>query len=43
MKEKIKDIGQLKIIATQVRRDILRMVYIASSGHPVAHWGAPNY
>ncbi|HMY84778.1 MAG TPA: transketolase [Saprospiraceae bacterium] len=34
MKEKIKDIGQLKIIATQVRRDILRMVYIASSGHP---------
>lgn len=34
MKEKIKDIGQLKKIATQVRRDILRMVYNASSGHP---------
>ena len=34
MKEKITDIGELKRIATQVRRDILRMVFYVSSGHP---------
>ncbi|MCA0334400.1 MAG: transketolase [Bacteroidetes bacterium] len=34
MKEKITDIGELKRIATQVRRDILRMVHYVSSGHP---------
>jgi transketolase len=34
MKEKITDIGELKRIASQVRRDILRMVHYVSSGHP---------
>ncbi len=30
----MKDINELKDIATQVRRDVLRMVYGAQSGHP---------
>ncbi len=34
------DTGKLKKIATQVRRDILRMVYEARSGHPGGPLGA---
>ena len=34
MRDKVEDIDELKKIATQVRRDILQMVFNASSGHP---------
>ncbi|MCO6459795.1 MAG: transketolase [Saprospiraceae bacterium] len=42
MKEKVTDIDQLKQIASQVRRDILRMVYFASSGHPGGSLGCTD-
>ena len=32
------EIEELKKIASQVRRDIVRMVHSSQSGHPVAHW-----
>ena len=35
MRDKVEDIDELKKIATQVRRDILQMVFNASSGHPI--------
>jgi transketolase len=37
------DIDQLKIMATQVRRDIIRMVHDASSGHPGGSLGCAEY
>lgn len=39
----MKSIEELKEIATQVRRDILRMVYNASSGHPGGSLGCADF
>ncbi len=38
-----KSIGELKSIATQVRRDILRMVSAVNSGHPGGSLGCTEY
>jgi len=37
------DISQLKIIAAQVRRDIVRMVHAVQSGHPGGSLGCADY
>ncbi len=37
------DIGELNKIAAQVRRDVLRMTYLAKSGHPGGSLGAADY
>lgn len=39
----MKSIEELKVIAAQVRRDILRMVYNASSGHPGGSLGCADF
>ncbi len=38
-----KSIGELKSLATQVRRDILRMVHAVNSGHPGGSLGCVEY
>ena len=38
-----KSIGELKSIATQVRRDILRMVHAVNSGHPGGSLGCAEF
>ena len=43
MRDKVEDIDELKKIATQVRRDILRMVFNASSGHPGGSLGCADF
>ena len=43
MKEKIEDINELKKIASQVRRDILRMVHSVNSGHPGGSLGCTDF
>jgi transketolase len=40
--EKMSDIAELQKIATQVRRDILRMVHKAASGHPGGSLGCTD-
>lgn len=37
------DINQLESIASQVRRDIVRMVYLAQSGHPGGSLGCADF
>ncbi|NPA33662.1 MAG: transketolase [Chlorobi bacterium] len=37
------DVGELRKIAAQVRRDILKMTYLARSGHPGGSLGATDY
>ncbi len=37
------DIGELNKIAAQVRRDVLRMTYLAKSGHPGGSLGAADF
>jgi len=37
------DIQNLKKIATQIRRDILRMVHAQSSGHPGGSLGCADF
>jgi len=37
------DVGELRKIAAQVRRDVLRMTYLAKSGHPGGSLGAADY
>lgn len=41
--EKVTDIQDLKEIATQVRRDIVRMVHAVQSGHPGGSLGCADY
>jgi len=43
LKEKIEDINELKKIASQVRRDILRMVHSVNSGHPGGSLGCTDF
>ncbi len=43
MRDKVEDIDELKKIATQVRRDILQMVFNASSGHPGGSLGCADF
>jgi len=39
----MKQINELKNIATQVRRDIVRMVHAAQSGHPGGSLGCADF
>ena len=39
----MKDIAQLEKLATQVRRDIVRMVHAVNSGHPGGSLGCTEY
>ena len=41
--EKITNVTRLKQIASQVRRDVVRMVYYAQSGHPGGSLGCADY
>lgn len=41
--QKIESIEELKTIAAQVRRDIVRMVYAVNSGHPGGSMGCAEY
>ena len=43
MREKVEDINELKKIASQVRRDVLHMVFNASSGHPGGSLGCADF
>jgi transketolase len=41
--KKITDMADLKAVASQIRRDILRMVHSASSGHPGGSLGCADF
>jgi len=41
--DKVSDIGQLKSIAKDVRRDIISMIYAAGSGHPGGSLSATDF
>lgn len=43
MREKVTDIAELEKIVAQVRRDIMRMVFNASSGHPGGSLGCADF
>src|SRR4051812_15687657 len=43
MVETVTDVKELKRIASQVRRDIVRMVHCCNSGHPGGSLGCTDY